>query len=213
MKRTVRPAEEEMGRSVPVFLFSFLWMLILSVNLIAGGASITLLLFMAVGLLPLFTAVNIVRRALFYRRQRAEAIAAGDVKTGKIRGVSRKAVPYYTGRHNNILRYRRYYCLQVEITDPVTGAVSTIESQDYSKPVYRWLAGDRVRVYVDRSGWKYFLEDFQWKEKKSDPGIFDDRPFDFEETMSGNGSIIQIIFLVLFVLIVLSSFLEGRGLR
>ncbi len=208
MRRVIRPAEEEMGNVIPVFLFTFLWFGSILGSMAVSGFHMTLCLFLAAGLLPLYTAVNGIRRALFYRRQRREAVALGDVKYGRICGVIRKDMPYYSGKHN-VLRYRRYYHLQVEITDPVTGAVSTVESQGYRRQIHRYLASDQVSVYTDRSGWKYFLEDFRWKEHKSDPGVFDDRPMDFEETTAGSNNIVQILFIVIFILIILSSFLEG----
>ena len=124
--------------------------------------------------------------------------------------MTRQDVPYRSGEHNT-LRYHRYYYLQVDITDPVTGAVSTITSQGYRKPIHRYLASDQVRVYTDRSGWKHYLEDFQYKERKSDSGTFDDRPMEFDETAAGSGRVMQILFVIVFILIVLTSFFQNRG--
>lgn len=42
----------------------------------------------------------------------------------------------------------------------------------------------------------------------SDPGIFDDRPMEFEETRVGNGRVVQILFIIVFILVVLSSFFQ-----
>ena len=97
----------------------------------------------------------------------------------------------------------------MDITDPVTGVVNTITSQGYRKPIHRYLASAQVRVYTDRSGWKHYLEDFQYKRRMSDPGIFDDRPMEFEETRAGNGRVIQVLFIAVFILIVLSSFFQN----
>ena len=153
-----------------------------------------------------YTAVNNLRRALFYRRQRAEAVALGDVSPGRITGVARQDVPYTTGEHHT-LRYRRYYFLQVEMYDPVTGAANTIQSQGYRKPVHRYLASDRVSVYTDRSGWKHYIEDFQWKEHRSDPDLFDCSR-EFEEAHPWNGRIGQIIVTAVLVLMILNLFLN-----
>lgn len=112
-------------------------------------------------------------------------------------------------RKNNSLRYHRYYYLQVDITDPVTGVVNTITSQGYRKPIHRYLASNQVRIYTDRSGWKHYLEDFQYKERMKDPGIFDDRPMEFEETTAGSGHVVQILFVVIFILMALTSIFQN----
>ncbi len=208
MKRKIRPAEEEMGNVAFLILFAILWYACLVASIVNGGTRITVLLFFVAGLFPVYSAVTMIRKALFYRRQRADAIAYGSSQSGKIRGVMRQDIPYRSGEHNT-LRYHRYYYLQVDITDPVTGAVSTIQSQGYRKPIHRYLASAQVRVYTDRSGWKHYLEDFQYKRRMSDPGIFDDRPMEFEETRAGNGRVIQVLFIAVFILIVLSSFFQN----
>lgn len=208
MKRKIRPAEEEMGNVAFLILFAILWYACLVASLVNGGTRITVLLFFVAGLFPVYSAVTMIRKALFYRRQRADAIAYGSSQLGKIRGVMRQDIPYRSGEHNT-LRYHRYYYLQVDITDPVTGAVSTIQSQGYRKPIHRYLASAQVRVYTDRSGWKHYLEDFQYKRRMSDPGIFDDRPMEFEETRAGNSRVIQVLFIAVFILIVLSSFFQN----
>ena len=208
MKRKIRPAEEEMGNVAFLILFAILWYACLVASLVNGGTRITVLLFFVAGLFPVYSAVTMIRKALFYRRQRADAIAYGSSQWGKIRGVMRQDIPYRSGEHNT-LRYHRYYYLQVDITDPVTGAVSTIQSQGYRKPIHRYLASAQVRVYTDRSGWKHYLEDFQYKRRMSDPGIFDDRPMEFEETRAGSGRVVQILFIAVFILIVLSSFFQN----
>ena len=208
MKRKIRPAEEEMGNVAFLILFAILWYACLVASLVNGGTRITVLLFFVAGLFPVYSAVTMIRKALFYRRQRADAIAYGSSQWGEIRGVMRQDIPYRSGEHNT-LRYHRYYYLQVDITDPVTGAVSTIQSQGYRKPIHRYLASAQVRVYTDRSGWKHYLEDFQYKRRMSDPGIFDDRPMEFEETRAGNGRVIQVLFIAVFILIVLASFFQN----
>lgn len=105
------------------------------------------------------------------------------------------------GRHHT-LRYRRYYFLQVEMYDPVTGAANTIQSQGYRKPVHRYLASDRVSVYTDRSGWKHYIEDFQWKEHRGDPDIFN-MPKEFEEFHMGGEMLGKVIFVFIAVWILI----------
>lgn len=169
MKRTIRPAEEEISGVIPTLVFAAAWYAIVFRSIVSAGFGPYMLIFLVGGLLMPYTAVNNLRRALFYRRQRAEAVALENVAQGRITGVERQYVSYRKGRHR---RYRRYYFLQVEMYDPVTGAANTIQSQGYRKPIHRYLASDRVSVYTDRSGWKHYIEDFQWKEHRGDPDIF-----------------------------------------
>lgn len=143
-------------------------------------------------------------RALFYRKQRADAIAFGNVSSGRITGVTRQDVPYTVGEHNRI-RYQRYYFLQVEVTDPVTGVSHQLESQGYRKPVHRYLSSDCVKVYTDQSGWKHYIEGFQWKEHKSDPDIFP-TPKEYEEMHFGSGVVFQIIFVIILLLMIYNVF-------
>lgn len=203
MKRIIRPADEEIGNVIPTILFSILWYSALAGMIIRSGFQTALLLFLVAGILPLYQTVTNIRRAFFYRKQRADAIALGHASYGKITEVTRQDIPYYTsGRHRH-LRYRRIYCLNVEITDPVTGASTTIQSQGYRRPIHRYLASPNVRVYTDQSGWKHYLEDFQWKAHRSDPDIFN-YPKEFEELHPGSEKIGQIIFVIILILMIFS---------
>ena len=208
MSRRIRPAEEEVGNIIPTILFMFLWYSGLLGIIASTGFDTMLLLFLNAGLRPLYSVVTSIRRALFYRRQRAEAIAGGQSCTGQIRSVVRQDQPYldHTPDHRRI-RYRRYYYLEVDMINPDTGVTNTIRSQGYSKPIHRYLSSNKVRVYTDKSGWKYYLEDFQWKQNKNDPDIFD-YPKEFEDTIMGQGNIIQIIFIVIMILMVLNTFFQ-----
>ena len=179
MKRKIRPAEEEMGNVVFLILFVIMWYSSLIGSFLTGGTHTTALLFFVAGLLPVYTAVTMIRKALFYRRQRAEAIAYGSSQLGWIRSVVRQDVPYQS------------------------------TSQGYRKPIHRYLASNQVRIYTDRSGWKHYLEDFQYKERMKDPGIFDDRPMEFEETTAGSGHVVQILFVVIFILMALTSIFQN----
>ena len=201
MRKNIRPAEEEMGDIVTTIVFTVVWYGILLSNIAASGFDPFMLIFIIGGLLLPYTVMNNVRRALFYRKQRTEAIALGDVSPGRITGIERQDIPYTTGKHHT-LRYRRYYFLKVEVYDPVTGAANTIESQGYRKPIHRYLASDRVNVYTDRSGWKHYIEDFQWKEHRGDPDIFN-LPSEFEEVHTGSGLIGKVIFILIAVFILL----------
>ena len=201
MKKIIRPAEEEISGVVPTFVFAAVWYSVVLRSIVSAGFDPFMIIFLAGGLLMPYTAVNNLRRALFYRRQRAEAVALGDVSPGRITGVARQDVPYTTGEHHT-LRYRRYYFLQVEMYDSATGAASTIQSQGYRIPVHRYLASDRVSVYTDRSGWKHYIEDFQLKEHRRDPDIFN-MPREFEEFHMGGELLGKVIFLFAAILILI----------
>lgn len=205
MKKRFWTAEEEITAAPGMFLFTVLWYSMLLRTVAGGGFQPMLIPFLAAGLLPLYSAVNEIRRAMFYRKQRADAIAYHHGETGRIRGVIREDVPYYSGK-NRTLRYRRNYRLQVDLMDPTTGTIHTIESNGYRKPVHRYLSSDEVRVYTDRTGWKYYLEDFQLKKHKSDPGAFDQMPLEYEETAAGGQRLGQIIFIIVLIGMIGSMF-------
>lgn len=204
IRRRIRPAEEEIGNLLPIILFVVLWYSGLSSIIINQGFQASLLIFLAAGLLPLIQISTNIRRALFYRRQRSAAVALGHAAEGRIMSVTRETVSDTSGRHNSV-RYRRYYYLTVEMIDPYTGASTTIRSQGYRLPIHRYLRSDQVRVYTDRSGWKHYLEDFQWKEHRSDPDLFGP-PREFEEVQFGSGPIGQIIIVIILIFMLISIF-------
>ena len=143
-----------------------------------------------------------VRRALFYRRQGREIREFGNAARGRIVNVIMKSAPYEDSHHRT--RYRRYYVLEAEVPDPVTGVVNRIESPAYSRPIHRYLASPEVTVYTDRTGWKHYMDDFQWKERKSDPGIFEEnRVFDEygRGAVFGKALVILIMLLMLYNII------------
>lgn len=204
MRRKIKPAEEEFGNIIYTILFSVVWYSVVLASIVSGGFSPFMMIFLVGGLILPYTAVSNMRRALFYRRQRAEAIALGHMTPGRITGIARQDVPYTTGEHHT-LRYRRYYFLKVEICDPVTGVSNTIQSQGYRKPIHRYLASDRVNVYTDQSGWKYYIEDFQWKEHRNDPDIFR-MPKEFDELHPGGEVFGKVIFVLVLIWMLIGLF-------
>ena len=53
----------------------------------------------------------------------------------------------------------------------MTGQGREIRSQGYTKPIHRYLRTPNVTVYIDQSGWNYYLEDFEWKTSRKEPDI------------------------------------------
>ena len=94
-------------------LFLLIWYAGLLRGILTSGFQSSYMLFLAAGLIPLFTAVQTVRRVLFYRRQREEIKAAGNVSRGRIVNVIMKSSPYEDSHHRT--RYRRYYFLEAEV--------------------------------------------------------------------------------------------------
>ena len=115
-KRKIRPAQEEMTGVLYSALFLLIWYAGLLRGILTSGFQSSYMLFLAAGIIPLFTAVQTVRRALFYRRQREEIKAAGNVSRGRIVNVIMKSSPYEDSHHRT--RYRRYYFLEAEVADP-----------------------------------------------------------------------------------------------
>lgn len=197
-RRKIRPAQEEMRGTAFTVVFVLIWYASLMRGILYAGFQNTYLLFLAAGLLPVFTAVQGVRRALFYRRQGREIKGSGSATRGRIVNVIMKSEPYEDSHHR--ARYRRYYVLVAEVADPVTGVVNRIESPAYSRPIHRFLASPEVTVYTDRTGWKHYMDDFQWKERKSDPGIFEgDQVFDEYGTGALFGKVLVILVMLLML--------------
>ena len=207
MHKRIRPADEEMGGIWYTLGFVVLWYSGLLSAVRLRGVSMELSIFLIAGLLPLVMALQSIRKALFYRRKRKEAIQYGNASRGKIVGVMRQTVPYETSRHGT--RYRKYYYLNVEVYDTLTGQGREIRSQGYTKPIHRYLRTPNVTVYIDQSGWNYYLEDFEWKTSRKEPNIL---PFREEFDESGGLSIlIKVIFAFLLVMMLLNVFFsQGR---
>ena len=93
IKRKIRPAEEETGGLSFTILFAILWYGTIGISIAGNGFQTEMLLFVAAGLLPLYQMFTKIRRALFYRRQRADAVALGNAAYGRIVGVTRQDVP------------------------------------------------------------------------------------------------------------------------
>ena len=160
-----------MNFGIEMVLFEAVWYCVIISVIVREGFQLYLLIFLLGGLIPVLAMLQSVRKALFCRACRKEAIALGKYQNGRIVGVSRKAVPVEV--RNGRQRYKTYYFLQVELVNPENGAVSQFISPAYSKPIHKYLSGPNVRVYTDKSGWKRYLEDFSWKERMSDPDLFD----------------------------------------
>ena len=197
--RRFRPAQEELSKVILSTLFCCVWYALLLSDYIRLGFRSGDLIFIVAGLpFILTTAIN-AKSAMFYRKQRKDAIKLGHVRPGRI-----VEVITTTERERSRRRYVTvyYYSFEVEVTDPLTGASMTISSDPYDQPIHRYLGSPSVKIYTDSTGWKHYLEDFQLKKHHSDPGIF---PNDkrFNAPLWGR-SVYNIIYVVLLGLLLLN---------
>lgn len=198
----VRPVQEELGDAVMSGMFSVVWYGGLVSHLLRGGPTGNmgnLFLMALAGLLPLYMTITQTRQAVFYRKKRREAVLAGRKRRGKIVRVFRTTEQKPSGKGNRKMVYRYY--LEVEISDPVTGACSVVKSHAYRKPFYGKLGSPYVDVYADSSGWNYYLEGFQKKEHADDPDVFSTEEF---PDPAGNETILKVLFVVIALWILLS---------
>ncbi|MCD8354965.1 MAG: hypothetical protein LUE11_00105 [Clostridia bacterium] len=198
MKRMIRPADEEFGNAIPLAAFIVLWYAAI-IRQMTLFFTPTLIIFAVGGLLPLHALFQSIHRALFYRKKRKQVIAYGRAMRGKITGVAQKMVPY-SGK-NGRLRFKKYYYLQVDIWNPMTGANTTVESQAYRKPIHCYLSSPDVLVYTDNSGLQHYLEDFKWKTDKREPDIFS-YPETFDDRYP-DIPVFQIVFVLIAILMLL----------
>jgi len=203
MKRQIRIADEEVGNILPTLLFSIVWYVLIFYQM-KNNYKPTLIIFLVSGIMPLYTIIKQFQRAFFYRRQRKAAVLSADKRVGHITGIIKKRIPY-TNRKGNI-RYNTFYYLRVDVINP-SGTIQEIESQPYSKPIHHYIGATAVNVYTDSSGFKYYIEDIQWKTNKNDPDIFQ-LPEEFDEKYQfpmGN-----IVFVLFILLLLLYGFMGGK---
>lgn len=199
-KKRFRPIQEELKGPLLSGVFCVIWYVPLLGQVYGGGFSVNLMVFLLAGIFPLYGAVTGAGRALFYRRQRKQAVNRGNKRPGKIVNIIR-TLERRTGSTRSRSGSCYCYYLEVEITDPVTGVPNIIRSDAYREPIDRYLGSPYVQVYEDDTGWRYFLEDFQMKEHAWDPDIFPGAR-EYREPLWGR-RILQILFVLLFVGIVL----------
>ena len=100
------------------------------------------------------------------------------------------------------------YTLIIEVYDDMSYAPIQIRSDVYSWPVYEVLASPEVDVYPDDSGWHYTIDGFQYKEHRSDAGIFQENAW--EKGLERNFSrIIKFLGNIVLVCILISMWFEN----
>lgn len=199
MSHKILPIKEEIRGGIPVILFCLFWYYNIISVIVRGGFTVQHSIFLVAGLIPVVTIGMQAKRAFFYRRQRKEAKALGNVVQGKIVNVVRKTMVVDNERNGGRFQYN--YFLTVEITDPCTGIANEFESEAYRKPLHHYLSSPYVQVYTDETGWQHYIEGFQLKANKNDPDIFPGRR-EYEPSTLGQSAIpiiIAIIILLMFI--------------
>lgn len=200
--RKFRPVQEEITGVWFQTAFIIFWYLTILINILRSGFRMDYLIFIVAGLLPVYMVIQCARSAYFYRRERREAIRLGNVRPGRIVNVVRKIETYEDS--NRRRQYHHYYYLTVEIMNLDTGIANEFESQAYRLPVHRYLSSPYVQVYTDETGWKHYIEGFQFKENKHEPDIIAGTR-EFEDT-SVFPRVVQTVVLLMIILSIVKQY-------
>lgn len=199
-KRKIHTANEEFGGVGYTLLFSLIWYTLLLRIILQNGFSSSYLIFLIAGLMPLYQGSQVIRRAIYYRRFARRVKSYAQPRQGTIVGLTRKPEIRNSGRRTRCINL---YYLDVEIYDPQTGRFTRITSEPYRIQICRYLAGPKVDVYVDESGWKYVLDGFELKERKNDPGFFDGKLGPILENDSNDSAYVRVIVFGVMVMMFL----------
>ena len=203
MRKKIRTADEEMRNVGYLILFSILWYSQILSSIARDGFHTTLLIFLAAGLKPLIQVFRMIQKAMYFRNFHRQCVNESRPQQGRIVKITRE----YYDDYQESRRYRRtYYFLIVETVDPETGIANTIKSEPYRIPVYKYLGSPYVQVYTDRTGWKHVIDGFQLKNSRSEPDIPLENSNVYLKDFNKTPSILNWIFIIIFVLILLQSF-------
>lgn len=198
--RKIRTKRESMDGVITLFLFCAAWFSNIIQDILYSGMSrASLLLFTAAGLIPAVITVQKIQKALYYRKLHRQAMNRRPEK-GKIISYERQIQKRtdFRGR----VRNEYEYTLIIEIYDNVSYTPRQIRSEAYSWPVYEVLASPEVDVYTDDSGWHYTIDGFQYKNHRSDEGIFQQSARErepgriFSRIIGGLGNIVLLCVLI-----------------
>ena len=193
--RRIRTKRESLSGVAFGLLFSAIWYSIILKNILAGQAMGNYIIFLIAGLLPLYTSLRQIRRAVYYRKLHEE-YQKGRARKGRIID----CVKQYrqTAGSRGRIRMVPEYVLHIELENENGLRSETIQSEPYSWPVYRVLSSPEVDVYTDESGWNHVIDGFHYR-KRGEPGFFRENPF--EKAPGGEGGrFVYIIALILMVL-------------
>lgn len=197
--RKIRTKRESMPGVPYAILFSVIWYSGLLRSVMSGQAIGGLLLFFIAGLLPLTVAFQQIKGAMHFRNLHKQAMKRTPRK-GKIINCQKS---YYQerGRRGRIYT-KAEYILIIELENEGEYSPLQIQSEPYEWPIYRVLRSPNVDVYTDDTGWHHVIDGFEYKKRKSDPGIFPENPWNMDPTENGN-TIVRVIVYVIMILILL----------
>lgn len=177
MHRKIRTKDETASGAVYMILFVIIWYSNLLKGVFGGGVQNirAVLPFLVAGLLPVYTAWRLIHRAAYYRRLHRQYMQTSPRK-GRIVNCQKRYFQETAARGRT--RTRAEYILIIEVYDSAAFQPVQIQSEAYAWPVYRVLASPEVDVYTDETGWHHVIDGFHYKERKSDPDIFKESPFD-----------------------------------
>lgn len=197
--RKIRTRRESMPGVPYAILFSMIWYSGLLRSVMNGQAIGGLLLFFVAGLLPLTVAFQQIKGAMHFRNLHKQAMKRTPRK-GKIINCQKS---YYQerGRRGRIYT-KAEYILIIELEKEGEYSPLQIQSEPYEWPIYRVLRSSNVDVYTDDTGWHHVIDGFEYKKRKSDPGIFPENPWNMDPAENGN-TIVRVIVYVIMILILL----------
>lgn len=114
--RKFPPAQEKLSESVLSILFCCVWYAMIFGDYVREGYQSGDLIFIVAGLPLIYTSVMGVRRAMFYRNQRRDAINLGRVRPGRIVSVKRTSEKQRV-RRGYVTVYNYYFEVACERID------------------------------------------------------------------------------------------------
>lgn len=197
--RRIRTKRESMPGVPYTILFSLIWYSGLLRSVMNGQAIGELLLFFIAGLLPLTFTFQQIKRAMYFRKLHKQAMQRTPRK-GKIVNCQKS---YYQerGRRGRIYT-KAEYILIIEIQNEGEYSPVQIQSEPYEWPIYRVLSSPNVDVYTDDTGWHHVIDGFEYKKRRSDPGIFSENPWNMDPT-EDRGTLLRVIVYIVMILMLL----------
>lgn len=204
--RKIRTKQESTNGAETLILFCGVWFSnIIQQILRSGTLGVSMLVFAVAGLMPAVIAIRNIEKAIYYRKLHRQAMNRPP-KKGRIISYERQTQRKMNAKGRTYDEYE--YTLIIEVYDDMSYAPIQIRSDVYSWPVYEVLASPEVDVYPDDSGWHYTIDGFQYKEHRSDAGIFQENAW--EKGLERNFSrIIKFLGNIVLVCILISMWFKN----
>lgn len=155
-------------------------------------------IFLIAGIFPLYTGMNIIRKALYYRKLH-ESYKKNPPNRGRIAGVVKEIRPSENGNRRS---HRSCYYLLIDVEYQEGFHPVRIKSDAYGFPVHEYLSSPYVEVYDDESGWHHTVDGFQLKKRKKDPGIRLENGGVPRKEFHESNSLGKIVFVIVLIYII-----------